>query len=304
MPNVAWAATLCDTRVQLLGYFRLADRCSDRSSSKLPKITRDGCVIKKLFVFDLDGTLAESKSSLGSEVAGLLHDLLGVMKVAVISGGAWPQFQSQLLANLPADQRLENLLLLPTCGTQFYQYNEHWTKIYSEDLSDDERAMIIAALGKALKDSRIEVPHVWGAAIEDRGSQITLSVLGQEAPLSAKQDWDPDFAKRKKITAILEPLLPDFAIHMGGTTSVDVTKPGIDKAYGIEKLRDRLQISLAEMLFAGDAIFVGGNDYPVQEIGVDSILVQGPNETARIIQTVIACLGDGATQVKSPSIRQ
>lgn len=268
--------------------------------SELRKLTRDGCVIKKLFVFDLDGTLAESKSSLGSEVAGLLHDLLDVMKVAVISGGAWPQFQSQLLANLPVDPRLENLLLLPTCGTQFYQYDGQWTKIYSEDLSDDERTMIIAALDTSLKESGIEVPHVWGEAIEDRGSQITLSVLGQEAPLSAKQDWDSDFAKRKKITTILEPLLPAFAIHMGGTTSIDVTKPGIDKAYGIEKLRDRLDISLAEMLFAGDAIFVGGNDYPVQEVGVDSILVQGPNETARIIQTVIACLGDGATQMKSP----
>ena len=117
---------------------------------------------------------------------------------------------------------------------------------------------------------------------------------------SAKRDWDPDFAKRKKITAILEPLLPEFAIHMGGTTSIDVTKPGIDKAYGIGKLRDQLGITLAEMLFAGDAIFEGGNDYPVQEAGVDSILVRDPRETARVIQTAIACVGDDATQVVSP----
>ncbi|MGD0055999.1 MAG: HAD hydrolase family protein, partial [Acidimicrobiales bacterium] len=123
---------------------------------------------------------------------------------------------------------------------------------------------------------------------------------GQQAPLSAKQSWDPDFTKRKKITAILAPLLPDFAINMGGTTSIDITKPGIDKAYGINKLRDQLGISIKEMLFAGDAIFEGGNDYPAQEAGVDSIIVRDTRETARVIQTVIACLGDGKNQILSP----
>jgi hypothetical protein len=87
---------------------------------------------------------------------------------------------------------------------------------------------------------------------------------------------------------------------MGGTTSIDVTKPGIDKAYGIKKLRDHLDISLKDMLFAGDAIFPGGNDYPAQEVGVDSIQVRDTRETARVIQTVVACLGDGSVQVTSP----
>ena len=161
--------------------------------------------------------------------------------------------------------------------------------------------MIISSLHRALDESDIKVERVWGDVIEDRGSQITLSVLGQVAPLSAKQGWDPDFTKRKKITAILEPLLPAFAINMGGTTSIDVTKPGIDKAYGIGKLRDQLGVSLKEMIFAGDAIFVGGNDYPVQEAGVDSIMVRDPRETARVIQTVVACLGDGVAQVLAPA---
>jgi phosphomannomutase len=257
-------------------------------------------IIKKLFVFDLDGTLAPSKSALGADVAVLLHDLLGVMKVAVISGGDWSQFQKQLLANLPDDERLKDLYLLPTCGTQFYEYVGHWSKVYSEDLTDDERARIKKALQDAFDESGITVDKVWGEVIEDRASQITLSALGQEAPLSAKESWDPDFAKRKKIIAILQPQLPDFAINMGGTTSIDITKPGIDKAYGIRKLRDQLHIPIAEMLFAGDAIFPGGNDYPAQEAGVDSILVRDPWETARVIQTVIACLDNGEVQIKSP----
>ena len=257
-------------------------------------------IIKKLFVFDLDGTLAPSKSPLGADVAVLLHDLLGVMKVAVISGGDWSQFQKQLLANLPDDERMKDLYLLPTCGTQFYEYVGHLSKVYSEDLSDEERARIKKALQDAYDQSGTKVDRIWGEAIEDRGSQITLSVLGQEAPLEEKERWDPDFAKRKKIIAILQPMLPEFAIHMGGTTSIDITKPGIDKAYGIAKLRDQLAMPISEMLFAGDAIFPGGNDYPAQVAGVDSIQVRDPRETARVIQTVIACLGDGTTQITSP----
>jgi hypothetical protein len=45
--------------------------------------------MKSLIIFDLDGTLAESKSSLDGEMAALLGRLLEVVKVAIISGGAW-----------------------------------------------------------------------------------------------------------------------------------------------------------------------------------------------------------------------
>ena len=67
-------------------------------------------------MFDLDGTLVESKSSLDAEMSGLLHDLLGMVKVAVISGGDWPQFEKQLLSNLPHGERLVNLSILPSSG--------------------------------------------------------------------------------------------------------------------------------------------------------------------------------------------
>jgi hypothetical protein len=128
--------------------------------------------------------------------------------------------------------------------------------------------------------------------IEDRGSQITFSGLGQQAPIDEKDKWDPDFSKRKKIKAILDPLIPAFSVQMGGATSIDITRPGIDKAYGIRKLRDILNISLKEMIYVGDALFPGGNDYPAEEAGVVSIPVKNPHETKRVIETIIACLSD------------
>jgi len=248
--------------------------------------------MKRLIVFDLDGTLAESKSSLDPEMSNLLHKLLGIVKVAIISGGDWPQFEKQLLSNLPNNECLENLFLLPTCGTKFYQYNQGWEKLYSEDFTAKEKETIIGSLKKAIDKTGFKVEKVWGETIEDRGSQITYSALGQQAPIDEKKKWDPDFDKRKKIKAILDQSIPEFSVRLGGTTSVDVTKPGIDKAYGIGKLHDTLGISIQEMIFIGDALFPGGNDYPAKEAGVVSIQVKNPNESKRVIETILACLDD------------
>jgi HAD superfamily hydrolase (TIGR01484 family) len=248
--------------------------------------------MRKLIVFDLDGTLAESKSSLDAEMSTLLGNLLGIVKVAVISGGNWPQFEKQVLTNLPGHESLKHLSLLPACGTKFYQYKSGWSILYSEDFTAEEKERITGFLKRAIDLSGFASERFWGEPIEDRGSQITFSALGQQAPLEEKRRWDPDFTKRQKIKAILDTFIPEFSVHLGGMTSVDVTKPGVDKAYGIRKLRDILGITIAEMIFIGDALFIGGNDYPARETGVVCIQVRDPDETKRVIEAIIACLED------------
>ena len=246
--------------------------------------------MKKLVVFDLDGTLAESKSAIDAEMAQLLEHLLGLVRVAVISGGAWEQFDKQVLAYLRHDERLRNLSLLPTCGTRFYRYGSGWELLYAEDFTEVERKKIVDSLQQTISSTGGNPERVWGELIEDRGSQITFSALGQLAPLEAKKKWDPDFVKRKKLEAVLETLIPEFSVHLGGATSIDVTQHGIDKAYGIRKLRDILRIAIDEMIFIGDAIFPGGNDYPAKEAGALSIEVKDPHETKRVIEAIVACL--------------
>ena len=185
---------------------------------------------------------------------------------------------------------MENLSLLPTCGTKFYRYTNGWQRLYSEDFSADEKNTIISALNAALDQSGFKAEKRWGELIEDRGSQITFSALGQQAPLEEKRKWDPDFKKRKNIKAILDPLIKTFSIQLGGATSIDITRPGVDKAYGVRKLQEMLGIALQDMMFIGDAIFPGGNDYPAKEAGVESIEVRDPHETKRVVEAIIACL--------------
>ena len=246
--------------------------------------------MKKLVAFDLDGTLALSKQALKDDMAETLADLLGVADVAVISGGDWPQFDKQVASRLPARADLSRLWLMPTTGTKLYTHQEGaWKPVYAELFDDAEKTKIIDAFGEALEATGFTPEQTWGERIEDRGSQITFSALGQEAPLEAKEHWDPDFAKRKVIQADLRKRLPGLAINMGGATSIDITREGVDKGYGLRKLAEASGFALHEMLFLGDAIFPGGNDYPAKEAGVDTVKVRDPQETISVVTAIVAC---------------
>jgi HAD superfamily hydrolase (TIGR01484 family) len=247
--------------------------------------------MKRLVAFDLDGTLAESKQPLTQDMAEALADLLGVADVAIISGGDWPQFDKQVASRLTQRANISRLWLLPTTGTKLYVHRDGvWTRIYAELFDDAQKASIFRAFDESLVATGFVPEQTWGERIEDRGSQITFSALGQQAPISAKELWDPDFAKRKIIQADLKRRLPDLSINLGGTTSIDITRPGIDKAYGLKKLRDQSGIALDAMLFIGDAIFPGGNDYPAKELGLDTVRVRDPQDTLSVIAAIVACL--------------
>jgi hypothetical protein len=195
-----------------------------------------------------------------------------------------------VLSHLPQDALLKQLSILPTCGTKFYRYESSWELLYSEDFTVEEKQKIVGSLGQTIAAFGFKPQRTWGAQTEDRGSQITFSALGQEAPIEAKEKWDPDFSKRKQMKVFLDKLIPEFSVRLGGTTSIDITKPGIDKAYGIRKLRDTLGIAIPDMIYVGDALFPGGNDYPAKEAGVLCIQVRDPEESKRVIETIVACL--------------
>ena len=234
--------------------------------------------------------LQTSKQAIDEEMAKLLSNLLKAARVAIISGARWLQFKEQVLSYLPKKTALKNLSILPACGTQYYHYKSGWKKLYAENFTADEKKKIIDNLNRAVNAASFKIKKTWGAQIEDRGSQITFSALGQQAPIDAKEKWDPDFAKRKKVKRKLDKSLSEFSVQMGGATSIDITKPGIDKAYGIHKLHQTLNIKISEMIFVGDALFEGGNDHPARKTGVACIQVRDPDETKKVIEAIIACL--------------
>lgn len=253
-------------------------------------------VVKRLFAFDLDGTLAESKQPLDDAMAAALARLLNLAEVAVISGGDWPQFERQIADRLRAETRREGLWLMPTTGTKLYRYDGRWRAVYAELFDDAEKGHIRAAFDQALAAARLPEERIWGDRLEDRGSQFTFSGLGQAAPLEAKAAWDPDRAKRTVLQSELQRLLPELSIRLGGTTSIDVTRPGTDKAYALRRLVQESGIPLSEMLFFGDALYLGGNDRPALDAGVEAIQVRDSQETRTAICAIAACLEGGGAR--------
>lgn len=252
---------------------------------------------KKVIAFDLDGTLAPSKSTLPDRMAEALSGLLDSYQVCVISGGKFGQFETQLLNGLHVSPaKLQKLHLMPTCGTQYFVFDvaeEKWNQVYAENFTPAEKKKIIAALEEGIDALGYREKKTWGDIIEDRGSQITFSALGQEVVaelgdegVRLKEEWDPDSSKKNKIRDYVAELIPEFEVRVGGGTSIDVTKPGIDKAYGMNKLMDILEISKDEIFFMGDRIQEGGNDYPVKLMGIDSLEVSRWQDTAIAINAI------------------
>lgn len=220
-------------------------------------------------------------------MAKILCKLLEKKIVAVAGGGNYPQFEKQFLGLLkcPEDQ-LKNLFLLPTSGGRLYKHNVgKWQLVYKNAFTAGEKNQILDAFQKAFADISYVAPKkTYGKTIGDRESQTTFSALGQKAPLAKKEEWNKNQDIRPQLKAALEKYLPEFEVRLGGLTSVDITKKGIDKAYGINEIAELLSVSIKEMIYIGDALYEGGNDFAVIKTGIDTIQVSGPADVKYLLR--------------------
>ena len=247
--------------------------------------------VPRLVAFDLDDTLAPSKSPIEPRMAQLLAALADRVEVAIISGGQLAQFSAQVVDRLPAldAEALSRFHLLPTCGTQYYRLSpEGVEEVYARSLTLDQKLRATAALeDEARRLGLWEPDRGWGHIIEDRGSQITFSALGQHAPVAEKSLWDPTGIKKNALRLAVAEKLPDLEVRSGGSTSIDITERGIDKAYGMQRLAEQSGLPLETMLFVGDRLDEHGNDYPVLAMGVRCHAVSDWEDTASFLTALL-----------------
>ncbi|MCQ2568737.1 MAG: HAD-IIB family hydrolase [Candidatus Saccharibacteria bacterium] len=251
--------------------------------------------MKKVLAFDVDQTLNIAKTPIPPEIAELLTKCLDHYEICPISGQKYDQFLFQIVDQLKdaTPEQLEHLHLFVAQGTQYYRYNaanKEWKQVYSYPLTDQQVAEITEAIETAAKelgyweeDKLAEGDEI----IENRLSQVTFSALGQKAGTEAKYAWDPDCKKREAIVKRAKELAPAYDYEIGGTTSINAITPGMNKVFGMTHLMEELKVEKEEILYFGDMTQPGGNDYPVVQMGVDTITVRSHEDTAYALRGIL-----------------
>ena len=254
--------------------------------------------MKKVLAFDVDQTLNIAKTPIPDEIADLLTQCLDHFEICPISGQKFDQFLFQIVDQLKdaKPKQLEHLHLFVAQGTQYYRYNvkkKDWQQVYNYPLTDAQVKKITEAIETAAKelgyweqDKVAEGDEI----IENRLSQVTFSALGQKAGTEAKYAWDPDCKKREAIVKRCKELAPEFDYEIGGTTSINAVTPGMNKVFGMTHLLEELKVGKEDILYFGDMTQPGGNDYPVVQMGIETITVRNHEDTAYALRGILGLI--------------
>ncbi|MBR3115717.1 HAD-IIB family hydrolase [Candidatus Saccharibacteria bacterium] len=254
--------------------------------------------MKKVLSFDIDQTLNIAKTPIPDEIADLLIKCLDHFEICPISGQKFDQFLVQIVNRLvdrgALPQQLTHLHLFVAQGTQYYRYeNNDWKQIYSYPLTDEQVQKISEALEQSARELGFweeDKLQPGDEIIENRLSQVTFSALGQKAGTEEKYAWDPDCKKREQIVARAKKLAPEFDYEIGGTTSINAITPGMNKVFGMTHLLEELGVDKQDILYFGDMTQPGGNDYPVVQMGIDTITVRNHEDTAYALRGILGVI--------------
>ena len=239
---------------------------------------------KKVVIADVDDTICETCQQISPEMAEQVSRMIRQGYLFVFISGT----KSEDLQKMISSRVKEKHHLLATMGTNYSIIEKDTVNtIYNNSFSPEEKEEIITALQKLISNYEIISMTTPEDQLQDRNSQITLSALGRNAPIETKKKYDPSGEKRKIWVDFLKQHLDEnkYDIKIGGTTSIDITRKGLDKEWGIKTFAEHHKIALSSIVFFGDKIFSGGNDFPATKI-VDCISVKSPQETLQQMRKI------------------
>ena len=260
--------------------------------------------MKEVLAFDIDQTLNIAKTPIPDEIADLLISCLDHFEICPISGQKFDQFLIQIVNRLvergATGSQLKHLHLFVAQGTQYYRYTgaddynqDGWEQAYNYPLTDEQVQKITSAIEQAARELGYWEEDKLAKGdeiIENRLSQVTFSALGQKAGTEVKYAWDPDCKKRNAIVELAKKAAPEFDYEVGGTTSINAFVPGMNKKFGMTHLMEELDVDEGEILYFGDMTQPGGNDYPVVEMGIETITVRSHEDTAYALRGILGVI--------------
>lgn len=228
----------------------------------------------KYLFFDLDKTIAPARQPILPEMYTLLQSL--PHEIIIVSGQEVPKIKWQT-NGLPAFRLGQN-------GNHATKANE--IELWNIPLDESHREEILAHVNKLIEGIDHEINYDW-KPIEDRGSQITFSPIGNEAPVDLKMVYDPDRKKRDALLEVIPFISDDLIVKIGGSTSLDYIHKDRHKGTNVKKLIGNNNWNENECVYFGDGLFPGGNDEAV--IGViDTIPVVDEADTYKKLKKMFS----------------
>jgi len=254
---------------------------------------------RNVVLFDMDGTLTESRQKFDSQfLSSSLIELSQIADIGIVTGSDYDYLKEQMGPILESSIRY-CLHLLPCNGTKYYAPPE----FPSQDFQLVEETSMKSFLGSARYRKLLEILikrqflasdfdiPLSGHFISFRGSMINWAPSGRNATNDEREKFirfDKKFKFRKRNLAELRQELDvagleDVTVKLGGDTSFDIYPAGWDKTYALR------YFSGSNVWFVGDrALNASGNDFEIfKACEPRSFHTTGPTVTDSVVFNII-----------------
>lgn len=237
---------------------------------------------KKIFAFDLDGTITQHKSKIEEANLRILQKLSKKYRVVIVGAGSCERISKQLYdisLDIIGQYGLEKARFESSGGDEKLTYIEK--NVIEIDKEFFEKQISI------LRD-KYSFNKYDGHSVEFHPSGIvTFPILGTEAKLTDKLNFDPKRERRREIYDDVQKHFPGSNVFIGGTSSFDISPLGYDKFNALQKYSSENNIAIDEVVYFGDDYGVGGNDEHIFKSSIDFIKVDSYLELARLIELAV-----------------
>lgn len=195
-----------------------------------------------MIFLDMDGTITESKQTISPQMLKTLKALK--CPITVISGASREQMEKQL-NGLPC-------VILAQSGND--------TPLWQNQISMQDRFEIVNHIKSFL------APYGFLELTENRGCQVSLSLIGHNVNQELKKNFDPKQIIRRAILKQHPFKSKTLSVKIAGTTCLDYTHKKGTKGENIKRWIKETNLNKKDCVYFGDALFKGGNDESVKGI--------------------------------------
>ena len=215
--------------------------------------------MKKIYIFDMDGTLTPSRREMTPDFENFFSTWANKNIFFLVSGSNLEKIKEQVPQYI-----LDLSEGVFTCGGNQLWLNGKLSYNHKFEPSDD----LLFFLKEQLKNSKY--PLRAGNHIEDRGSMLNFSVIGRDCSLEERLDYfnyDVKIQERTNIANEIMKRWDNIDAVIGGQISIDITPKGMNKSQVLNEVKKFY--SDEKYIFIGDRTMEGGNDYPLAKIMYD-----------------------------------